>query len=205
MQSCLVPLSAIYLPPLTTESPTTHTTDQHHVPMDPRAAQLMPIHAARLALTRSVTHVTQKFTSPLTTESPTTHYCTIYLPKLRQKRRARFSHTFFARSCHLTPSRKSGKQTFKLPPHFDSRRQPRPHCHCLDALSIQISVSASRVLSVHHAFSLLLPMLLSLAGSLHRRCAGAGARRAGVRGRASINVGVFAQIGPGQRRSLPGR
>ena len=42
-------------PPLTTESPTTHTTDQHHVPMDPRAAELMPIHAARLALTRSVT------------------------------------------------------------------------------------------------------------------------------------------------------
>ena len=40
---------------LTTESPTTHTTDQHHVPMDPRAAELMPIHAARLALTRSVT------------------------------------------------------------------------------------------------------------------------------------------------------
>ena len=39
------------LPPLTTESPTTHTTDQHHVPMDPRAAELMPIHAARLALT----------------------------------------------------------------------------------------------------------------------------------------------------------
>ena len=34
--------------PLTTESPTTHTTDQHHVPMDPpRAAELMPIHAAR--------------------------------------------------------------------------------------------------------------------------------------------------------------
>ena len=42
-------------PPLTTESPTTHTTDQHHVPIDPRAAELMPIHAARLALTRSVT------------------------------------------------------------------------------------------------------------------------------------------------------
>ena len=42
-----------YTPPLTTESPTTHTTDQHHVPMDPRAAELMPIHAARLALTRS--------------------------------------------------------------------------------------------------------------------------------------------------------
>ena len=41
--------------PLTTESPTTHTTDQHHVPIDPRAAELMPIHAARLALTRSVT------------------------------------------------------------------------------------------------------------------------------------------------------
>ena len=40
---------------LTTESPTTHTTDQHHVPIDPRAAELMPIHAARLALTRSVT------------------------------------------------------------------------------------------------------------------------------------------------------
>ena len=33
-------------PPLTTESPTTHTTDQHHVPIDPRAAELMPIHAA---------------------------------------------------------------------------------------------------------------------------------------------------------------
>ena len=33
----------------------THTTDQHHVPIDPRAAELMPIHAARLALTRSVT------------------------------------------------------------------------------------------------------------------------------------------------------
>ena len=40
--------------PLTTESPTTHTTDQHHVPIDPRAAELMHIHAARLALTRSV-------------------------------------------------------------------------------------------------------------------------------------------------------
>ena len=47
--------SVIYPPPLTTESPTTHTTDQHHVPIDPRAAELMPIHAARLALTRSVT------------------------------------------------------------------------------------------------------------------------------------------------------
>ena len=45
----------IYTPQLTTENPTTHTTDQHHVPMDPRAAELMPIHAARLALTRSVT------------------------------------------------------------------------------------------------------------------------------------------------------
>ena len=44
-----------YSPPLTTESPTTYTTDQHHVPIDPRAAELMPIHAARLALTRSVT------------------------------------------------------------------------------------------------------------------------------------------------------
>ena len=49
-------------PPLTTESPTTHTTDQHHVPIDPRAAELMPIHAARLARTRSVT---QKFRSVL--------------------------------------------------------------------------------------------------------------------------------------------
>ena len=35
--------SVLIPPPLTTESPTTHTTDQHHVPIDPRAAELMPI------------------------------------------------------------------------------------------------------------------------------------------------------------------